>query len=146
MKSTGIKDGIKKIKKQIKKMDEVLIQHGERIRELEVLTNGQQKQLDEHEMKIKTLENINHVVEKLSDTVTLQGETMTKNVKELTEIISDLKKATEDMQDKQKEMEIKQQYLIIDSVISFFKKLGWKGFVGWLATIGAAVTAILKFM
>ena len=85
-------------------MEEVILNHSERLTKLEVLTEKQQEQIDEHSAKIQTLENINHVVEKLSDTVTKQGDTMTKNVKELTEIISDLKKTTEDMQDKQKEM------------------------------------------
>ena len=127
-------------------MEEIILNHGERLTKLEVLTEKQQEQIDEHKAKIQTLENINHVVEKLSDTVTKQGETMTKNVKELTEIISDLKKTTEDMQDKQKEMEIKQEYLIMDSVVGFFKKLGWKGLVGWFATIGAAVAAIINLM
>ena len=44
-------------------MEEVILNHGERLTKLEVLTEKQQEQIDEHKAKIQTLENINHVLE-----------------------------------------------------------------------------------
>lgn len=129
----------------------------ERIAKLEIISEFQSKQIEDHEKRIDSLEEINVVVGKLNEVVKQQGENIdklsqntnnaigklsestTNTVEKLTSIISDVKKSTEQLAIMQAKIEMRQDYYLVDGIKTLVKKIGIKGFIA----IGMAIASIL---
>lgn len=119
--------------------DEVLLA------KLDVITERQQKQLDDHEERIRFLEDVSSVVKQIGETVSRQGE----NIDKITNTQKLMQDTQQEMLLKVKEIELKSQYSTYIKIRNILKNLDFKKVVMALCgtgALGVIVRLILDLM
>lgn len=107
--------------------------------QLAVISEHHSAQIDDHEERIRTLEDVTTVVQQISVNVEKQG----TNIDKLTSAIEMLKNTQNQMNFTMKEAELKEQYSTYIKIKELLSHIDWKKVI-ILIVSGTGVSAIVK--
>lgn len=109
--------------------------------QLEVITSHQATQIDDHETRIRTLEEVSNIVEQISVNVEKQG----TNIDKLANAIEMLQGTQNQMNIKMKEAELKAEYSTYVKIKNLLGHINWEKILILLAS-GTGIATVFKFI
>lgn len=109
--------------------------------QLEIITSHQTTQIEDHETRIRTLEEVSNIVEQISVNVEKQG----TNIDKLANAIEMLQGTQNQMNIKMQEAELKAEYSTYIKIKNLLRHIKWDKILIILAS-GTGVATVIKFI